>query len=61
MHTISTETDGDGYRARCSCGWMSNRYGSREAAQSIGYTHKQLEGDALNQQPGGSDDPRMGY
>lgn len=61
MHKISTQQDGDGYRATCSCGWSSNRYGSEDRARSIGYTHKQLEEDSINQQPGGSDDPRIGY
>ena len=51
MHTISTSEDGGGFRATCSCGWTSNRYGTREQAQSMGYSHKEQA----------SGDPRQGY
>jgi len=61
MHTISTEPDGDGYRARCSCGWSSNRYGSSDAARFVGYTHKaQAEGNPTDN-GNSNDDPRTGW
>jgi hypothetical protein len=61
MHTVSTEERNGQYRFTCTCGTTGNWYGTAEVAQSTGYSHKEYAEGSPNTQPGGSDDPHVGY
>lgn len=61
MHTISVVESNGFYAWACSCGKGASGYATESAAWGVGFAHKQVAGNSLNQQPGGSDDPYMGY
>lgn len=61
MHTISVEERNGEYRYTCSCGSTGNWYGTSGMAMSTGLGHKTAAEGEPNVQPGGSDDPQIGY
>lgn len=61
MHVIDIVDDGEWYHARCGCGWWSGGFKNRTLALAAGYTHKESINNSLDQQPGGFDDPHIGY
>lgn len=61
MHHISTTPHGELFSVSCSCGWSQFGYKDENVAWGVGFAHKQVKEGSPNDQPGGSDDPKIGY